>query len=294
MDAADTFPPHFPIRMGEYCMKIGFIGAGNMGGAILKGALKSGYLSADEVMIYDLNEALTETWVRQFGVTIAQSNRELAQCCEWVVLAVKPVFLEGVLKEIAPVMKNQKVISIAAGWSVEMLKSALSGCEGIQLLRVMPNTPALVGAGLSALCEETSLDAESFVWAQRLFGTLGVVQIVPERLIDAVIAVSGSSPAYVFMFIDAMADAAVKLGMPRQMAIEAAAQAVMGSAKMVLDTHLHPAVLKDQVCSPGGTTIEAVQALEEGGMRAAVIKAMVACADKNRQMTEAQNRSPKA
>lgn len=274
-------------------MKIGFIGAGNMGGAILKGALKSGYLSASEVMIYDRNQALMEEWKQQYGVCAAQNNRELAQACEWVVLAVKPIFLEGVLKEIAPVLMDTKVISIAAGWSLDMLHSALRGAENVQLLRVMPNTPALVGAGLTALCEETTLDAEAFVWAQKLFGTLGVVQIVPERLIDAVIAVSGSSPAYVFMFIDAMADAAVKLGMPRQMAIEAAAQAVMGSAKMVLDTHQHPSILKDQVCSPGGTTIEAVQALEEGGMRAAVIKAMVACADKNRQMTEKQ-RSPKA
>lgn len=275
-------------------MKIGFIGAGNMGGAILKGALKSGYLSADEVAIFDLNQQLLDDWQQQYGVTIAQSNSALASSCEWIVLAVKPVFLEGVLKEIAPVASNKKIISIAAGWSVEMLGSALAAAENVQLLRVMPNTPALVGAGLTALCEETTLDAEAFVWAQKLFATLGVVQIVPERLIDAVIAVSGSSPAYVFMFIDAMADAAVKLGMPRQMAIEAAAQAVMGSAKMVLDTHLHPAVLKDQVCSPAGTTIEAVQALEEGGMRAAVIKAMVTCANKNREMTEKQNRSPKA
>lgn len=117
------------------------------------------------------------------------------------------------------------------------------------------------------------------------FATLGVVQTVPERLMDAVIAVSGSSPAYVFMFIEAMADGAVKLGMPRQMAIEAAAQAVMGAAKMVLDTHLHPGALKDQVCSPGGTTIEAVQMLEECGMRAAVMKAMTACAEKSQQMT---------
>ena len=152
--------------------------------------------------------------------------------------------------------------------------------------RLGPNTPALVGAGLTALCEETTLEASSFEWAKKLFQTLGMVQVIPERLIDAVIAVSGSSPAYVFMFIDAMADAAVKLGMPRAMAIESAAQAVMGSAKMVLETKLHPAVLKDQVCSPGGTTIEAVQTLEEEGMRAAVIKAMVACAEKNQQMTQ--------
>lgn len=267
-------------------MKIGFIGAGNMGGAILKGALQKKFFKADEVMIHDLNEQQKSFWKNEFGVQIAKDNVELVQSCEWILLAVKPVFMAQVLEEIKPYLADQKVISIAAGWSIEMLSTAIG--SQVQLLRVMPNTPAMVGAGVTALCEETTLDPTSFVWAQKLFATLGVVQIVPERLMDAVISVSGSSPAYVFMFIDAMADGAVKLGMPRAMAIEAAAQAVMGSAKMVLETHQHPAVLKDQVCSPGGTTIEAVQALEEGGMRAAIMRAMTVCAEKNRQMTEKQ------
>lgn len=267
-------------------MKIGFIGAGNMGGAILKGALKSGFLSAENVMIYDVSQTLCESWKTEYSVQIAEGNVKLAQACDCIVLAVKPVFLANVIAQIKDQLTGKKIISIAAGWSVEMLKNACGA--DCQLLRVMPNTPALVGAGFTALCEETTFDAEMLEWAKTLFATLGVVQMVSERLIDAVIAVSGSSPAYVFMFIDAMADAAVKLGMPRAMAIEAAAQAVMGSAKMVLDTHQHPAVLKDQVCSPGGTTIEAVQALEEGGMRAAVMKAMVVCAEKNQKMTGSQ------
>jgi len=270
-------------------MKIGFIGAGNMGGAILKGALKSGFLQADDVSVFDVNAQLLDKWMREYQIHIAASNQELVQTCECVVLAVKPIFLKDVIAQIKSDLAGKKVISIAAGWSVDMLKAACG--DDVQLLRVMPNTPALVSAGFTALCEETSFDEETFEWAKQLFETLGVVQVVPERLIDAVIAVCGSSPAYVFMFIEAMADAGVKLGMPRSMAIEAAAQAVMGSAKMVLDTHEHPAVLKDQVCSPGGTTIEAVQALEEGGMRAAVMKAMVVCAEKNQQMTEKQNRS---
>lgn len=281
--AVDEKSAAFLIK-GELEMKIGFIGAGNMGGAILKGALSSGFLRADEVLIHDLNMELLTAWKNDFQVNAAQSNIELAKACEWIVLAVKPVFLAGVLKEIRPHLQGKKVISIAAGWSISMLMDACGG--DVQLLRVMPNTPALVGAGLTALCEETTLDAAAFAWAKQLFETLGVVQIIPERLIDAIIAVSGSSPAYVFMFIDAMADAAVKLGMPRALAIEAAAQAVMGSAKMVLETRQHPAVLKDQVCSPGGTTIEAVQVLEEKGMKAAVISAMVACAEKNQKMTQ--------
>lgn len=265
-------------------MKIGFIGAGNMGGAILKGALAKQFLAKEEVMIYDISTEQRRAWEKQ-EIQIADSNADLVRKCEWIVLAVKPVFLADVLKEISPYLNaDKKIISIAAGWSIEKLNKAI-GESAAKLLRVMPNTPALVGEGVLALCEETTLSADDFVWAQKLFGTLGIVQIIPERLIDAIIAVSGSSPAYVFMFIDAMADAAVKLGMPRRMAIATAAQAVYGSAKMVLDTGLHPAVLKDQVCSPGGTTIEAVQALEENGMRSAVMKAMIACADKSKQMS---------
>ena len=267
-------------------MKIGFIGAGNMGGAILKGAFQSGYLNANDTMIFDLNADLLQKWQQEYGIVKANSNAELVQKCEWIVLAIKPVFFKSVLAEIKPYLnEDKKVISIAAGWSVEMLTDEL-GETGAKLLRVMPNTPALVGAGLTALCEETTLNESDFTWAKNLFCTLGMIQVIPERLIDAVIAVSGSSPAYVFMFIEAMADAAVKLGMFRPMAIESAAQAVMGAAKMVLETKQHPAVLKDNVCSPGGTTIEAVQALEKGGFRAAVMDAMVACAEKNQQMTQ--------
>ena len=157
----------------------------------------------------------------------------------------------------------------------------------------MPNTPALVGAGFTALCDENSFSKASLGWAKELFSTLGVVQVLPERLFDAVVAVSGSSPAYVYMFIEAMADGAVRLGMPRKMAIQAAAQAVLGSAKMVLTTGEHPAALKDNVCSPGGTTIEAVQSLEKNGFRSAVLEAMDACARKNRKMSAPADRRGK-
>ena len=271
-------------------MKIGFIGAGNMGGAILKGALQKGFLTPDDTMVYDLNENLLSSWKEETGIVPAKSNAELAEQCEWIVLAIKPIFFPEVLEEIKPKLnQNKKIISIAAGWSLEMLNNEL-GETGAPVLRVMPNTPAMVGAGLTAICQETRLSVEELEWAKSLFETLGMIQMIPERLIDAVIAVSGSSPAYVFMFIEAMADAAVKLGMFRPMAIESAAQAVMGAAKMVLETHQHPAVLKDNVCSPGGTTIEAVQALEKGGFRAAVMDAMVVCAEKNQKMTQKGNK----
>ena len=290
MSAADKLSVAFFLVMGENSMKIGFIGVGNMGGAILKGALSKQFIQPNDVFIYDVNSELCMQWQQNERVNVAESNADLASKCDWIVLAVKPVFLASVWEQIRPVLnENKKIISIAAGWSIEMLTKAM-GESGAKLLRVMPNTPALVGEGVLALCEETTLDPADFVWAQKLFATLGVVQIVPERLMDAVIAVSGSSPAYVFMFIDAMADAAVKLGMSRKQAIQSAAQAVMGSAKMVLETGLHPAVLKDQVCSPGGTTIEAVQTLEENGMRGAIIKAMCACAEKSAKMTHGSSK----
>lgn len=263
---------------------LGFIGAGNMGGAILKGAINSGFLKPDEIMISDLNKELVAQTSQTYGVAAAADNCALVSACDWILLAVKPVYLQGVIQEIRKKCQGKKIISIAAGWTVEKLHASFG--PGCQLLRVMPNTPALVGAGYAALCAETTLEPADLEWAKRLFGTLGKVEVLPERLFDAVTAVTGSSPAYVFMFIEAMADAAVRLGMTRPMAIEAAAQAVFGSAKMVLDTHQHPAVLKDQVCSPAGTTIEAVQALEKAGFRSAVMEAMAACADKSQAMAK--------
>ena len=266
-------------------MKIGFIGAGNMGGAILRGAIASHFLSPDQVMVYDVQHKIADDFHTELGTHSAASAQELAEACEWIVLAVKPIFMQNVFDAILPALNTQKIISIAAGWSMKMLLDAVQN-TGVRVLRVMPNTPALVGAGLTALCEETTLEAEDLKWASELFQTLGSVEMVPERLFDAIIAVSGSSPAYVFMFIEAMADAAVKLGLPRKQAIHMAACAVRGSAQMVLDTDIHPAVLKDQVCSPGGTTIEAVLTLEAKGFRSAVMDAMVACADKSSAITK--------
>ncbi len=274
-------------------MKVGFIGAGNMGGAIMKGAFQKGFLKPYETMVYDVSEQQLAALTAAYPVQVAESNTHLAKECEWIILAVKPIYMRGVLEEIQKYTRNKKIISIAAGWSMDMLFEVLGRENSAQVLRVMPNTPALVGAGCTALCEETSFTKASLAWARDLFATLGLVLIVPERLFDAVVAVSGSSPAYVFMFIEAMADGAVKQGMPRKQAIQAAAQAVMGSAKMVLETGEHPAVLKDNVCSPGGTTIEAVEALEKGNFRGTVMQAMEACVKKNQRMTMASDRRRK-
>lgn len=274
-------------------MKVGFIGAGNMGGAIMRGAFQHGFLKPYETMVYDVSEQQLASVTAVYPIHVAESNVQLARECEFLILAVKPVFLRGVLDEIQKYVHNKKIISIAAGWSMAMLTEALGRENSAQVLRVMPNTPALVGAGYTAICEEHTFNKAALAWAKELFSTLGMVQVLPERLFDAVVAVSGSSPAYVYMFIDAMADGAVRLGMPRKMAIQAAAQAVLGSAKMVLDTGEHPDALKDNVCSPGGTTIEAVHALEKNGFRGIVMEAMDACARKNRKMSTPLDRRGK-
>ncbi len=267
-------------------MTVGIIGIGNMGGAIMKGALKSGVIKANDTWIFDVSDQATQAFTAQHAVNVAKNAKELVEKSDCILLAVKPVFLSDVLEEVADVIEGKHVISIAAGWSMAMIEDKIGGSHGAKILRVMPNTPALVGAGYTAMCDNTTFDKEMITWATKLFSCLGVAQMIPERLMDAVIAVSGSSPAYVFMFIDAMADGAVKQGMPRAMAIEAAAQAVYGSAKMVLETGMHPAVLKDQVCSPAGTTIEAVEALETNHFKGAVLTAMDACAKKSASMTK--------
>lgn len=262
----------------------GLIGTGNMGGAILRGILKQKMLLPEEILFFDSNEQLSAELSQTLGVARAKDNRDLASRCDKILLAVKPVFLSDVIDEIRHEAEGKIILSIVAGWSMEKLQAAFGQNHTARILRVMPNTPALVGEGYTALCAETTLTSEEMLWAKRLFSAVGQVEVLPERLFDAVIAVSGSSPAYVFMMIETMADGAVRLGMSRTMAIQAAAQAVLGSARMVLETHQHPAVLKDQVCSPGGTTIEAVQALEQSGFRGAMLEAMDACAQKSHSM----------
>ena len=274
-------------------MRLGVIGAGNMGGTIMKAAFQSGYLKAYETTVYDVNAEQLQKIGEAYPVIAAQSNAQLAKDCECILLAVKPQYMRGVLDEIQKYVRNRRIISIAAGWSMQMLTEALGKDTSCQILRVMPNTPALIGAGFTALCEETTFNGIALKWAKDLFACLGIVQVLPEKLFDAVVAVTGSSPAYVYMFIEAMADGAVRLGMPRSLAIQAAAQAVFGSAKMVLESGEHPAKLKDDVCSPGGTTIEAVAVLERQGMRAAVMDAMEACALKNKKMASAYERRAK-
>ena len=200
-----------------------------------------------------------------------------------IILAVMPQFYEEVLSEIkGAIWENKILVSIAPGKTLEWLEQQVG--KPTKIIRAMPNTPALVKAGMMGICGNDKVDKDELDYVCKLFQSFSKTEVVSEHLMDTVTAVSGSSPAYVFMFIEAMADAAVEGGMPRKQAYTFAAQAVLGSAKMVLETGMHPGELKDMVCSPAGTTIQAVRVLEEHGMRAAVMDAMKACIDKSRNM----------
>lgn len=257
-------------------MKLGFIGTGNMASAIMGGIIKNQIIPADEIIGADLFAPGRERAKEQFGIQVTDSNKEVVEKAEVIILSVKPQFYENVICEIRDVIKeNQIVITIAPGKTLSWLAEQFG--KDVKIVRTMPNTPAMVGAGMTAACPNEHMTEEEIAYVRTLLESFSRVEIVPERLMDVVVAVSGSSPAYVFMLIEAMADAAVSGGMPRAQAYQFAAQAVLGSAKMVLDTGKHPGELKDMVCSPAGTTIGAVRELEERGFRSAIIEAMKVC-----------------
>ncbi len=265
-------------------MKLGFIGLGNMASAMIGGMLKKGLVSSQDILGSDVSEVGRAKAAEQFGIETCADNKKVAAEADILFFAVKPIFLAQVLGEITDVVKdNTIIVSIVAGKSIDFIVQGMGG-KARKIVRCMPNTPALVGEGCTGVCASESVTKEELNQVLELLQSFGVAQEVPERLMDAVVAVSGSSPAYVFLFIEAMADAAVAAGMPRNQAYTFAAQAVLGSAKMVLETGKHPGELKDMVCSPGGTTIDAVKVLEQKGFRAAVMEAMEACAEKSRNL----------
>ncbi|MDO5479752.1 MAG: pyrroline-5-carboxylate reductase [Clostridia bacterium] len=262
-------------------MKIGFIGAGNMGSAIIGGIVEK--IKNAEIIVSDNSESARKAICQKFGAVEAKTNKDAANSSEILFLAVKPNVLDAVISEIKDFVSAETlIISIVAGKSIEYMENAFG--KDIKLIRVMPNTPALVGEGMSALCKNQNVSDLDLENALEIFNSLGRAEVVAENIMDAVTAVSGSAPAYIFMLIEAMADGAVAGGMARNQAYNFAAQTVLGSAKMVLETGKHPAELKDMVCSPGGTTIDAVKVLEEKGFRCAVIDAMKACMDKSKKL----------
>lgn len=252
--------------------KIGFIGCGNMAKAMITSIIKAELVAPQSVFASDGYQPGLDDAKTRLGINTTMDNKEVVKSSDVIFLAVKPNIYDAVMQEIAPLVDRKLIVSIAPGKTLAYLENGLG--KDTKILRTMPNTPAMVGEGVTAICPNNNVTKEDQEVLETIIGTFGTVERIDEKLFDAVVAVSGSSPAYVFMFIEAMADAAVLQGMARDKAYRFAAQAVLGSAKMVLDTNKYPGALKDMVCSPGGTTIEGVAVLEEKGMRSAVIQAM--------------------
>lgn len=260
-----------------------FIGGGNMAQAMIGGILDSALAAPSQITATAKTAQTCQSLAQRFGINTTTNNREAAKHADILILAVKPHMFPQVIGELKDdIQKDTLILSIAAGQSIDAIESMFGA--PIKLIRAMPNTPALVGEAMSALCFNEHITPQDLDLAVFIFQSFGKCKVIQESMMDAFIGVSGSSPAYVFLFLEAMADAAVADGIPRDLAYEFAAQSVLGSAKMVLETGMHPGVLKDQVCSPGGTTIEAVAVLEQEGLRHAVIKGQRACVQKSREM----------
>lgn len=262
-------------------MKIGFVGCGNMATAIIKGIIKKQIIKEENIMASAKTKTTLERVQREQGIKVSMDNSEVVKNSDIVVLAVKPQYYQEVIEQIKDtVSDNQIIISIAPGKTLAWLQDCFG--KNVKLVRTMPNTPALVGEGMTGACRNEYVTDEDYATVLQILGSFGEVETIPENLMDVCVSVSGSSPAYIYILIEAMADGAVADGMPRAQAYKFAAQSVLGSAKMVLETGKHPGELKDQVCSPGGTTMEAVRVLEEKGFRSSVIEAMKACVRKAR------------
>ena len=264
---------------------IGFIGSGNMAGAMIGGIVTSKLVSADKVIASNPHEEKLNILKEKYGISITTDNKEVASKSDILFLSVKPVMYAKVIEEIKNLVKDDVIIVvIAAGKSINEVHNLFG--KDVKIVKTMPNTPALVGEAMSAISPAENITDKELDDIKAIFNSFGKCEVVAENLMDAVTGVSGSSPAYVYMFIEALADAAVLGGMKRDQAYKFAAQSVLGSAKMVLETGLHPGVLKDQVTSPAGTTIEAVAELERLGMRNAVISATTKCIEKSKAMSK--------
>lgn len=257
-------------------MKFTVIGIGNMGQALISGFLANGLLHPSEICVYDSDVSKAELFAKKFGCSAATDMSTAVSSSQYCMLAVKPQVIDKVIFDLLPnLAPDTVIISIAASVKIKRLRALLR--EKTPVVRIMPNTPALVGAAVSAVCFDNVPEVET-QFVKDLFSTCGIVVPCTESQLDAIGCVSGTGPAYVMLFIESLADAAVKLGIPRDTALLIAAQTVYGSGKLAVETGLHPALLKDQVCSPGGTTIEGVLTLEKMGLRAAV-EAAVEAAD---------------
>ncbi len=264
-------------------IRLGIIGCGNMGGAMLRQMLKAGVFSPGEVLVSDRNQKLLDQLREELGVQCTAENRKAA-AAPALLLAVKPQYIRQVTEEIrGAVRADTLILSIVTGCDLLSLSQELGLPDG-HIVRVMPNTPALVGEGVLAACRGKHVTDGEWQFALRLLSCMGLAEEVPEEMMDAVTGLSGSSPAFVFLFLEALADAGVRAGLPRPLSQRFAAQTILGSARLALETSLHPGQLKDMVTSPAGTTIEGVAALERDGFRYAVMDAVDAAVTRAKNM----------
>ncbi|MCL2170387.1 MAG: pyrroline-5-carboxylate reductase [Defluviitaleaceae bacterium] len=266
--------------------KLGFIGAGNMATAIMGGIIKADSEMKKNIIVSDLSPEIRKLRKNELGVKVVNRNTTVAELADIIFLCVKPHLIETVIKEIKKHCDKDKIIvSIAAGKTLEQLRAAFEG-KDVKIIRTMPNTPALVNRGTTAICPGEGVPKEDIKTVTEIFNMFGTATVILEEQMHAFIGVAGSSHAYAFMFIEALADAGVKHGLSRADAINFAAGALMGAAQMVISTPTHPAALRDAVCSPGGTTIAAVAELENHGFRNAIIKAAEICIQKSIEMSK--------
>lgn len=255
--------------------KIGFIGCGNMAKAITEAITKNGLAAPSDIIVSCPKTDGLDEWTKT-GFRTSEDNTHIVEDADIVFLAVKPQIITRALSTVrsGPRTSNKLFVSILAGVKVETLKKLLSPFDGARIIRVMPNTPMMVGEGCSVYCPDTTATKEDVALLEAILATSGQYRLVSEPMINPVTALAGGGPAYIYMVIEAMADGAVRMGMPREMATTFAAQTVVGAGRMVLHTKRHPGQLKDEVCSPGGTTITGVHELERAGVRAAFMNAI--------------------
>jgi len=264
-------------------LTVGFVGGGNMGEALIKGLLGANLVPASAIHAADVRLDRLKQLDRKYGIQVSSDNVELVRHSDVVILAVKPQIMDAVLKEIAPAVTRKKLlISIAAGVSTAKIRAVLN--KDARLIRVMPNTPALVLEGVTAIAKADGLEPDDLDAAGEIFGAVGRVVVLEESLMDAVTGLSGSGPAYVAVVIESLADGGVRMGLDRITAMTLATQTVLGAAKLLLETGLHPGALKDMVSSPGGTSIAGIAALEEGGIRTTFIKAVERATERSREL----------
>jgi pyrroline-5-carboxylate reductase len=263
--------------------KVGFLGAGNMGEAMIRGLLKAGAVPAEDIFATDVRLDRLQQLGKLYGIHTLSDNSLLVKRVDVVILAVKPQIIHAVLKEVAPAVTPKKlVISVAAGVPTEALRADLP--RGVRLIRVMPNAPALVLEGVTAVAKADGLQKGDLETAEEIFGAVGKAVVLDEEALDAVTGLSGSGPAYVALMIEALTDGGVKVGLDRLTAMTLAAQTVLGSAKLLIETGAHPGQLKDMVTSPGGTAIAGIAALEEGGVRRTLISAVERATLRSREL----------